>query len=189
MVNADDYDLFCVAICAPAAVAPKSRPSAWAPPVARPLLEAHVTVKGAFARPADLPAIGDRIRRCCAAVPPLTIVTKRFWLEGDERLVTIALHVEPSAPLDALHRCLVERLRGLCTTHYPGEDTGYFVPHMNIALDIPLPQLANFIGRARRDHTLDYAFEATEATLVGRRAGGGWEPLAVYPHARGRLAR
>jgi hypothetical protein len=35
-------------------------------------------------------------------------------------------------------------------------------------------------GHAVR-HSLDYTFETTEATLVGRRGGAGRGPLAVYP--------
>lgn len=98
----------------------------------------------------------------------------------------IALAVEPSESLMALHRQLVAALQGRCETIYDMELTGTFRPHLTIVQQIPAATVAGAQELvARTPHR--FSFPATEAVLVGRHGGRRWEPLRAAPiGSRGR---
>lgn len=185
-MQAADYDRFAVVIYG----TPMVREAVEAirreaPPCGRPMMAAHVTVKGSFVEPADLDHIADWVRHCCAAAASFSIVARQRRVWDDERsgMATIVLSVELSAALIRLHWHLVEHLRGLATTDYYGEDTGDFHPHLTLVQEIPLSELDAALTVIDR-HQPDYVFEAAEAALCGRRAGQTWEPLATFPIGR-----
>ena len=153
-----------------------------APPSGRPMMAAHVTVKGSFVEPIDFDQIADWTRHCCAAAEPLVIHAAQHVVWGNEAdgLATIALTVEPSAALVRLQWHLVEHLRGLARTDYYGEDIGSYHPHLTLVQDIPLAVIDEALAVIER-HQPRYACEVREAALCGRRKGVAWEPIRVYP--------
>jgi 2'-5' RNA ligase len=180
---AADYDRFAVVIPAPApvreAVAALRR---RAPPSGRPMMAAHVTVKGSFIEPTDLSAIAAWIGHCCDTAEPATITARvpRVWRNEATGLATVVLTVEPTAALVRLHWHLVEHLRGLATTDYHGEDIGSFHPHLTLMEALP-PSDLDVALRVVEAAAPAYTLVATEATLCGRRGGHTWETLAAYP--------
>ena len=82
------------------------------PPSGRPILPAHVTIKGTFVEPLDLAAVTERIGSCCADARPVALRTGalRGWADGPHGGAWLA--VEEAPELVTLHRRLVEELRG-----------------------------------------------------------------------------
>ncbi len=175
------YDRFAVvAFATPEIVEAVEEIRRQLPPAGRPILPAHVTIKGTFVDSLDLDEILKRTRDCCAAAQPFTLTTGpiRVWGEGSDAVVV--LEVEQSPPLTRLHWELVEALKALCTTTYYGEDISEFAPHLTLVQQIPLAEAeaaAAFVERL----AVTYTFPVTEAALVGRRGGVAWETLATVP--------
>jgi 2'-5' RNA ligase len=181
VVNAADYDRFSVVIYAPPAVRDEVEAiRRTAPPCGRPMMEAHITVKGSFVQPTDLDLIAERTRQCCAAAQPFAVTANHWHFSGDEEQAIITLRVENSEPLDAFHWQLVREIKDLCVTDYFGEDIGVFRPHITLVQAFPTDETAWALAVVKRFRPR-YAFEATEAALCGRRGGQVWEPLAVFP--------
>lgn len=178
---AAEYDRFAVvAFAAPDILDAVEEIRRRVPPSGRPILPAHVTIKGTFVEPPDLDAIAARIRACCADARPFTLRTGALhgWADGPHGGAW--LEVEESEGLTALHWRMVEDLRDLCTTTYHGEDTGQFRPHLTLVQQIPAEQVDAVISVIERFDTR-YTFSVSEAALVGRRAGIAWETIATFP--------
>ena len=181
IMAAADYDRFAVvAFATPAIVEAVEAIRRQLPPSGRPILPAHVTIKGTFVEPRDLDAIGEHIQACCAQARPFTLETAALhgWADGPYGGAWLA--VAESEPLAALHWRLVQALRGLCTTTYHGEDTGQFRPHLTVVQQIPAEQVDAAVSVIGRFNTA-YAFSVSEAALVGRRGGTRWETLSSFP--------
>jgi 2'-5' RNA ligase len=180
-VNADEYDRFAVVALAPPEVGQAvERIRGRLPPSGRPILPAHVTMKGTFVDPVDLDRIVERIGACCEEAEPFTLTTgdPRLWRDQGHGLVVLG--VQDSPPLTTLHWRMVEELRTLCVTTYSGEGVGRFTPHLTIVQQLPVDQVAAAFALVER---LDprYSFSVNEAALVGRRGGLGWETLTTIP--------
>jgi 2'-5' RNA ligase len=180
-MDATNYDRFSVVIYAPPAVRDDVEElRRLAPPCGRPMMEAHVTVKGSFVHPTDLNEIAERTRLCCAAAQPFTITAPHWHFSGDAEQAIITLRVENTEPLDAFHWHLVREIKDLCVTDYFGEDIGFFRPHITLVQAFPPEEMAWALAVVQR-HQPRYTFEAIEASLCGRRDGQTWEPLATFP--------
>ncbi len=186
-MRAADYDRFSIVAFAP----PEVREAVEAlrrqlPPSGRPIMAAHVTLKGTFVRPRELDEIAREVDRVCAGAAPFAIAAGEVHVSSGPESGGIALTVEPSEGLMALHRQLAAALRDRCETIYGMELTGTFRPHLTIVQQIPAAALAGaqeLVARAAPRFT----FPATEAVLVGRRGGRRWEPLRTAPiGSRGR---
>lgn len=179
-MNAADYDRFAVVMFAPGQVREQvAEIRRRVPPSGRPIMDAHVTVKGTFVEPTDLDLIAERVQQCCRAAAPMTLVARGIHFGGDERLAGFAVRVENSEPLEALHWQLVRALKDLGRTTYGGEDIGVFTPHLTLVQDIPtagVPATLQVIQQLQPG----YSFEAAEVALVGRRGGKVWETLAAF---------
>jgi len=178
---AAEYDRFAVvAFATPAIVEAVEELRRQLPPSGRPILPAHVTVKGTFVDPLDLDAIVDRLRLCCADAQPFELKTIGLRTWTDDAYGAALLEVEDSEPLTALHWRLVNELRGRCTTVYYGEDIGVYTPHLTLVQQIPAEQVDGAVAVIERSDT-HYAFPVSEVALVGRRAGVTWKTLATVP--------
>lgn len=175
------YDRFAVvAFGTPEIVAVVERVRRMLLPSGRPILPAHVTVKGTFVEPTDLGEIAARIGRACAGVEPFILTTGAVHVWSDERAGAVVLHAEASEHGVRLHWRLVEELKGLATTIYPGEDIGVYRPHLTIVQQIPAADAE--AARAIVERELpSFTFTATELALVGRRGGLAWETVTTFP--------
>ena len=189
-MNAALYDRFSVVAFAPEAVREEVyQLRQRLPPSGRPILPAHVTIKGTFVEPADLPRIAATIRRHCAGAGTGWVRTHQACvLWGDAAAgadwAAIALAAEAADSLGALKWALVEALQGLCVTTYDGETGGRrrFTPHLTLVQQVPRARVEDALAVVHQAG-LAYAWEVTEVTLVGRRDGSVWESLATYPLA------
>jgi 2'-5' RNA ligase len=187
-MNAADFDRFAVVVFAPADDrAEVETLRRRLPPSGRPILPAHVTVKGTFIQPVDLHRIAERIQRCCEEARPCTLVAEELQSRQDDEHATIWLEVREAAPLTALHWALVAALDGLCTTIYSHEIEGYFTPHLTLAQEFPVSALDDALA-VLREVQPRYAFEAREVALVGRRGGTTWEEVQVFALGSPRLS-
>jgi 2'-5' RNA ligase len=175
------YDRFAVvAIGAPEVVAAVERVRQMLPPSGRPILPAHVTVKGTFVEPTDLDEIAARVGRACAESQPFALTTGAADIWSDEHGSGVLLHVESAPEGVRLHWQLVEVLKRLGTTIYYGEDIGVYTPHLTIVQQIPAAEAE--AARALVERELpSFTFTVTELALVGRRGGLAWETLTMFP--------
>ena len=149
------------------------------PPSGRPIMRAHVTIKGTFVEPVDLDEIARVIAQACAAATPFRLTTtgiRVFDREGGG----VGLAIQETEPFFALHHRLVADLQPLCRTIYEAELTQIFHPHLTIVQQLPAEALepARAVVEAANLHV---DFPATEASLVARRAGTAWETLQSFP--------
>ena len=177
MITATDYDRFSVVTFAP----PDIREAVDAlrrqlPPSGRPIMAAHVTIKGTFVDPVDLDEITEVIRGACAEAAPFDVTTSHVHTFSGPDAGGVALLVEPSDAFLALHRRLVEDLHTHCRTIYDMELTNTFRPHLTIVQQIPIGLVAGSRSLVEAAQSR-YTFPATEAVLVGRRIGQAWESL------------
>jgi len=178
--RAGDYDRFSVVAFAP----PDIRETVDAlrrtlPPSGRPILQAHVTLKGTFVDPQDLDEIATRVRQASAEATPFTISTTDLHLFSGEG-GALALMLDPPGALLALHHRLVEELRPLCRTIYELEGATAFRPHLTLVQQLSPDQL-DAARPTVQQANLHVTFDATEASLVGRRIGRAWETLRAFP--------
>jgi 2'-5' RNA ligase len=175
------YDRFAVvAIGTPEVVAAVERVRQLLPPSGRPILPAHVTVKGTFVEPVDLDEIVARVRRACAEARPFALTTGAVDVWSDEHGSGVLLHVEAADEGVRLHWQLVEALKGLGTTIYYGEDIGVYTPHLTIVQQIPVAEAEAASAVVERELT-SVTFTVTELALVGRRGGLAWGTLSTFP--------
>jgi 2'-5' RNA ligase len=150
------------------------------PPSGRPIMQAHVTLKGTFVEPGDLAEIAKVIRRDCAEAAPISLTTTGVQVFGGEG-GGVALSIAESEPLMALHRRLVADLRVLCRTTYSMEGaSGAFHPHLTLVQQLPAAVLEE-ARRLAEQAAFQWTFPAREAALVGRRGGTIWETLRAFP--------
>jgi 2'-5' RNA ligase len=181
LVCAAEYDRFSIVAFAP----PEVQEAVEAlrrqlPPSGRPIMAAHVTLKGTFVEPRDLDDIAREVDRVCAAAAPFTIAAGEIHVSSGPETGGVLLAVQPSDALMALHQELVAALRDRCETIYGMEITGTFRPHLTIVQQIPVAALAGAQDLVERASPR-YTFAVTEAVLVGRRGGRQWEPLRTTP--------
>jgi 2'-5' RNA ligase len=150
------------------------------PPSGRPILPAHVTVKGTWIDPVDLDQMAERTRACCAAAEPFTLTTGALDVWADEAVGGVLFHVDESPALTRLHWQLVEALKDLATTSYSGEDTGVYTPHLTVVQEIPAEAAQAAIPAIER-LAPGFSFPVSEVALVGRRGGTAWETIATFP--------
>ena len=175
-----DYDRFSIVAFAP----PDVRETVDAlrrtlPPSGRPIMQAHVTLKGTFVEPRNLDEIAATIARACAEAEPFRLTTtgiRVFTREGGG----VGLAIQEVDPFFALHRRLAEDLRPLCRTIYEAELTNTFHPHLTVVQQLPARALDGARTTVEAAH-LHFDFLATEASLVARRHGQVWETLRTFP--------
>jgi 2'-5' RNA ligase len=176
------YDRFAVvAFGSPGVVEAVERIRQALPPSGRPILPAHVTVKGTFVGPADLDEIARRVRACCAEARPFTLTTGALDVWSDEGGSGVLFHVEESPELTRLHWQLVERATGLATTIYYDEDIGVYTPHLTVVQQIPAEDARAAVPVIERLAPDGFTFPIAETALVGRRGGTAWETIATFP--------
>jgi len=183
-IDASAFDRFAVVLFgSPEVIAAVEALRQTLPPSGRPILPAHVTVKGTFINPHDLARTVETLRAACAEFPPITLTADRCqtWSEGP--FCGAWLDVAPSEPLSALHWRLVEELAAHGETIYPGESSGEFRPHLTIVQEIPAERIASVVAtiNAAEHH---FTWTAPEVALVARRGGLAWETLTTFPLGR-----
>jgi 2'-5' RNA ligase len=179
--DASAFDRFgVVAFGTPEVVAAVERIRGALPPSGRPILPAHVTVKGTFVDPIDLDQVVERVRACAAAAPPVTLSTSVLHVWGNDVSGTVVFEVDAPPAFAQLHWKLVEVLDGLATTRYHGEDSGVYTPHLTVVQEIP-PEAARAAVPVIERMASGFRFDVTEIALVGRRAGTVWETLTTFP--------
>lgn len=182
--RAAEYDRFSIVAFAP----PEDRAAVdelrrRLPPSGRPILQAHVTLKGTFVEPGDLDKIADAIEKACADASSFPLTTTGIRVFGREG-GGIGLAIQESDAFFALHRRLAADLASLCRTIYEAELTNTFHPHLTIVQQIPVSAIEP--ARATVESAnLHIDFPATEASLVARRAGQAWESLRSFPIGTG----
>ena len=175
-----EYDRFSVVVFAP----PEIRVAVETlrrrlPPSGRPIMQAHVTIKGTFVEPRDLDEIASAISQACADAAPFRLATtgiRVFEREGGG----VGLAIQETEPFFALHQRLVADLGPLCRTIYEAELTGTFHPHLTIVQQLPAEAIEPARAAVEAANLL-VEFPATEASLVGRRGGAVWETLQSFP--------
>lgn len=175
-----EYDRFSIVAFAP----PEDRAAVdelrrRLPPSGRPILQAHVTIKGTFVEPSDLDRIAETIAQACAGAAPFRLTTsgiRVFEREGGG----IGIAIQETDAFFALHRRLAADLRPLCRTIYEAELTNTFHPHLTIVQQIPAADIEP-ARAAVEAANLHVDFPASEASLVGRRGGQVWETLRSFP--------
>lgn len=175
-----DFDRFAVVLFgSPAVIAAVQVIREQLPPSGRPILPAHVTVKGTFINPVDLSQTMQTLQDVCARHAPVALTADhcRAWV--DASYVGAWLDVEPTEPLAALHWELVRLLADHGETTYHGEAEGTFRPHLTVVQDAPAEQEAAILDTINRaDHR--FSWTAREVALVGRRGGTVWETLLTF---------
>jgi len=183
-VDPAPYDRFAVvAFGTPVVVEAVERIRRALPPSGRPILPAHVTIKGTFVEPIDLDQIAERVRACCADAQPFSLTTGALDVWSDEGGGGVLFHVEESPELTRLHWRLVEELKGLAVTTYFGEDIGVYTPHLTIVQQIPGNEARAAVPVVERLSS-GFTFLVTETALVGRRGCTAWETLTTFPLGR-----
>ena len=182
-VGADSavYDRFAiVAFGTPAVVDAVEQIRRALPPSGRPILPAHVTVKGTFVEPVSLDQIAERLRACCASTQPFSLTTGTLDVWSDEGGSGVLFHVDESPELTKLHWQLVEEIKTLAATVYYGEDIGVYTPHLTVVQQIPADRATAAVPVVER-HSPGFTFPVTEIALVGRLGGTAWETITTFP--------
>lgn len=179
-MNAADYDRFSVVTFAPPEIrAQVEEIRRQLPPSGRPIMQAHVTVKGTFVQPSDLDLIAERISIRCVEARPFPLAIGHVYTGGKGQDGYIGLRVDESEPMSRLHWHLVTDLQDLCDTTYGKEATDQFSPHLTIVQQIPAECLPEAQAIVERFHP-SFNFDVTEFSLVGRRGAAVWESLATF---------
>lgn len=180
-LDAAAYDRYAVVLFgSPAVIAAVQAIRDALPLSGRPILPAHVTVKGTFINPVDLDRTAETIREIAARHAPISLTADacRTWIEGPH--VGAWLDTEQTEAISALHWELVAALADHGDTVYGGEAEGRFHPHLTIVQDVAADQEAAVQATIERfDHR--FRWTAHEVALVGRRGGTVWETLASLP--------
>jgi 2'-5' RNA ligase len=181
LVNAADYDRYAIVAFAPTDVQGQVEEiRQQAPPCGKPMMAAHLTVKGSFVQPTDLETIVERARRVCLEAAPSEAVSRDvhvFQSPGDLRAVVLRMAVADG--LTRLKWRLVDELKDLCVTDYPAETAGRFTPHLTLVEAIPAAALPDALAVVER-HQPSFQFPIADLYLCGRRDGVVWEPLERF---------
>ena len=185
-MNPHDFDWFSVVTFAPPAVqeqVDEIRRLAQLPP--RPMIPAHVTLRGTFEKPTDLDLVAAAVRACASAHAPSVVSANRLhvWRHDDRSTVVLLAEVPPE--VEALHWDLIAALKWLCVpaAPYRDEESAPYHPHLTLVQTILRANEAAALATIER-FSPGYAFTAAEATLMGRRGGTRWERLASFPIGR-----
>jgi 2'-5' RNA ligase len=152
---------------------------ALAPPCGLPTLPAHVTVKGTFVEPVDLPEIIARIDRVARATEPIAIRPDRVATLVRPEDASVVVLVRPDPALTDLHSRLWDELHGLGRTIYGREVEGEFTPHLTLVQAIRPDEVPSAMDVIKPRDT-QYEFTARTISLVGRRNGTDWETLVDF---------
>jgi 2'-5' RNA ligase len=182
-VNVLDYDWFAVVAFAPKTVREEVEGirAVWQSPP-RPMIPAHVTLRGTFDQVADLAAVLDAIRACASKRPTGEIrANKRHvWRRDDRSTIVLLAEVEPA--VESLHWDLLDAMRGLCApaSSYRDEETSPYHPHLTLVQNIDSSDEELALAAIERLGPA-YTFTASDACVMGRRGGRSWETLATFP--------
>jgi len=151
-------------------------------PSPRPLLDAHVTVKGGFADVRDLAAVEAAIAGAVAGANPFAIRTidPQVLTHGD--LASIILPVEESSALRAMHDRLVGTLAPYGRHDSAQDQPGGYRPHVTVVQDVALDGVERSV-RAVEGWRLNYFWTVRDVDLVGLR-DGLWQSLRVFRFGR-----
>ncbi len=148
----------------------------------RPMIPAHVTLRGTFDHVVDLGAILDVVRVCASRRKAGQIRADRLRVGRRDDRSTIVLLAEVTPEIEALHWDLLDAMRDLCApaSTYVNEESAEYHPHLTIVQNIDAATEARALPAVER-LALSYAFVAAEASVMGRRGGTAWETLASFP--------
>jgi 2'-5' RNA ligase len=148
----------------------------------RPMIPAHVTLRGTFEQVADLTAVLDSVRACASKHIPGEIHASKLHVWRRDDRSTIVLLAEVAPEVESLHWDLLSAMRGLCApaSPYRDEETSPYHPHLTLVQNIDSTNEERALAAIGR-LGLDYAFVATEASVMGRLGGTRWEALASFP--------
>ena len=151
-------------------------------PSGRPLMDAHVTVKGGFSELRELDAPMRAIGQAVAGVNPFAVRTTepQVLTRGDR--ASIVLPLEESPALRALHGRLVEALAPFGVHDSQSDLPGGYAPHVTVVQDVPIEGLERSI-RAVEGWRLNYFWTVRDVDLVGLR-DGLWRSLQVFRFGR-----
>jgi 2'-5' RNA ligase len=151
-------------------------------PSGRPLMDAHVTVKGGFSDVRDLDAALGAIGPAVAGMNPFAIRTTdpQVLMQGDR--ASIVLPLEESTALRALHGRLVEALAPYGTHDSRQDLPGGYSPHVTVVQDVEIGGIERSV-RAVEGWRLNYFWTVRDVDLVGLR-DRLWQSLRVFRFGR-----
>jgi 2'-5' RNA ligase len=151
-------------------------------PSGRPLLDAHVTVKGGFSDLRDLTAALRAIGEAVAGVNPFAVRTTdpRVLTRGDR--ASIVLPLEQSSAVRTLHGRLVEALAPHGLHDSEQDRPGGYTPHVTVVQDVAIDGIERSV-RAVEGWRLNYFWTVRDVDLVGLR-DGLWRSLRVFRFGR-----
>ena len=151
-------------------------------PSGRPLMDAHVTVKGGFSDLRELDGPMRAIDQAVAGVNPFAVRTTepQVLTRGDR--ASIVLPLEDSTALRALHGRLVEALAPYGVHDSQSDQPGAYAPHVTVVQDVPIDGLEQSV-RAVEGWRLNYFWTVRDVDLVGLR-DRLWQSLRVFRFGR-----
>jgi 2'-5' RNA ligase len=151
-------------------------------PSGRPVMDAHVTIKGGFSDVRDLTTVVRAIGETVAGVNPFSIRTTeaRVLTRGDR--ASIVLPLEPSGALATLHGRVVEALAPHATHGAEQDQPGHYSPHVTVVQGVEIGGVEQSV-RAVEGWRLNYFWTVRDVDLVGLR-DGLWQSLRVFRFGR-----
>jgi 2'-5' RNA ligase len=151
-------------------------------PSGRPLMDAHVAVKGGFSELRDRAAAEQAIGQAVARLNPFAIrTTDPLVLTRGDR-ASIVLPLEESTALRALHGRLVAALAPYGANDSPPGLPGAYAPHLTVVADIEIDGVERSV-RAVEGWRLNYFWTVRDIDLVGL-GDGLWRSLRVFRFGR-----
>lgn len=153
-------------------------------PSGRPVLDAHVTVKGGVSRVDDLAPVVEAIRATVSGVNPFTLRTTepRVISRGDR--ASIILPLEEAPRLHALHERLVAALRPFGQQDSRQDQPGSFEPHVTVVQDIALDGVERSV-REVEGWRLNLFWTVRDVDLVGLDNSPIWRSIKTIRFGRG----
>jgi 2'-5' RNA ligase len=148
----------------------------------RPLMDAHVTVKGGFSELRDLTTALRAIGEAVAGANPFAVRTTdpQVLTRGDR--ASIVLPLEESTALRTLHGRLVEALAPHGLHDSEQDRPGGYTPHLTVVQDVEIDGIERSV-RAVEGWRLNYFWTVRDVDLVGLR-DGLWQSLRVFRFGR-----
>jgi 2'-5' RNA ligase len=151
-------------------------------PSGRPLMDAHVTLKGGFSDLRDRAAAELAIGQAVARVNPFAVRTTEPQVLMRADRASIVLPLEESTALRTLHGRLVAALAPYGTHDSPADLPGAYAPHVTVVQDIEIAGIERSV-RAVEGWRLNYFWTVRDVDLVGL-ADGLWRTLRVFRFGR-----